>query len=57
MHLLMNTGADDKRDGHTILIAKDKFNRRTKIIKKNAQNKKIKILFQTNTWVDTEVIV
>ena len=57
MHLFMNAGAGDKRDGYTVLIAKGKFNGRRKIIEKNAWNKKVKMLFQINAWVDTEVMV
>ena len=48
MHLFINASEGDKRDGYTILIAKGKFNSRRKTIEKNAWNKKIKMLFQTN---------
>ena len=36
MHLFMNAGAGDKRDGCTVLIAKGKFNGKRKAIEKNA---------------------
>ena len=57
MHLLINAGAGNKISSCTALIAKGKFNRRRKMIKKNALSKKIRMLFQANAWVDSEVMV
>ena len=57
MHLFVNAGEGEKRDGCTCLICKGAIIGWRKTIEKTAWNKKVKVLFQKNAWVDTGVMI
>ena len=57
MHVFINSGEGDSRDGHIALACKGSPNGRRKVVEKLAYDSRVPIHFQKNAWVDTIVII
>ena len=57
MHIFMNAGRGDLRDGYTALVCKGSRKGRRKAIEKLAWDTRVPMHFQKNAWVDTETMV
>ena len=57
MHVFMNAGRGDLRDGYTALVCRGSRIGRHKVIEKLAWDTRIPMHFQKNAWVDTETMV
>lgn len=57
MHIFMNAGRGDLRDGCTALACKGSRNGRRKSIEKLAWDTRVPMHFQKNAWVDAETMV